>query len=363
MKISSFTSTLFWVYGFAGLGLADTFTLKDGKVLDGKIIREQGGAYVIEYQVNRVNKGIKDIKIVPKTDVVKIITDKPDEQAFAAIAKLLPTPDLLTEDDYQQRCQAVKSFITKFPQSDRLKDAQGILKKLTDESAVVAAGGRKLQGMMILAADYRANAFDLDARVFEAKIRDAANKAQSLVLLRNFVEFDKDYQSSTSYREVLPLVIKSLQAFRAQLTNELATFDERMDKQAAEAEALSQRDGGSSKRALAEQAVEIEALYQKEKKAELPWVTPHLSHRQSLEDDNSFAEAELQRLTQLRGQPAPTPDGGKIFRTTWKSIHNDAAAETVEKAISEAESAGLPERYLKLLQAEVKAPVVKPAGK
>ncbi|MEI6675855.1 MAG: PTPDL family protein [Verrucomicrobiota bacterium] len=363
MKITYLALTLFLVYGFAGVGLADIFTLKDGKVLEGKIVREQGDSYVIEYQLNRVNKGIKDFKIVPKKEVVKIVTDKPDDQAFAVIAKLLPTPDLLTEDDYQQRCQAVKSFISKFPNSDRLKDAQGILKKLTDESAAIAAGGRKLQGMMILGPDYRANAFDLDARVFEAKIRDAANKAQTLVLLRDFVEFDRDYQSSASFREVLPLVIKSLQAFHTQLTNELATFDERMDKQAAEAEALAQRDGGSSRRALAEQSAELEVRYKKEKKAEQSWVTPHSSHRQSLEDDNSFAESELQRLTQLRSRPAPTPDGGKVFRNTWKILHGDSAAETVEKAISEAEAAGLPERYVKLLQAEVKAPAVKPAGK
>lgn len=375
MKITFFTATFCLFFGFAGLGHAatapvkdtkvieGTFTLKDGKVLEGKILREQGDAYVIEYQVNRVNKGIKDIKIVPKKDVIKIVTDKPDDQAFAAIAKLLPTPDALTTEDYESRLLAVKSFITKFPNSDRLRDAQGILKKLADESAAVAAGGRKLQGLMILGADYRANAFDLDARVFDAKIRDAASKSQWLMLLRTFAEFDKDYQTSTSYREVLPLVLKSLQTFHTQIAASLASFDERMEKQTTEVDNLSQRDGGSSKRALVEQAAELEARYQKEKKAEIPWVTPHPSHKQSLEDDNSFAESELPRLTQLLGQPAPTLDGGKAFRNAWKIIHGDAEAEVMEKAISDAEAAGLPEKYLKLLQAEVKVPAVKSAGK
>jgi hypothetical protein len=375
MKLTSLASTVLLLFGLAGLGLAaplplkagkvieGTFTLKDGKIIEGKVVREQGDAYVIEYQVNKDKKGITDIKIVPKKDVLKITTVKPDEQAFEVLAKLLPTPDLLTAEDYKQRSLAVQAFITKFPQSAKLKDAQAILKTLAEESAAVAAGGRKLQGLMILAADYRANAFDLDARVLEAKIRDAAAKSQGLALLRTFVDFDKDYQSAACYREVLPLVIKSLQAFRTQVAADLTSFDARMEKQAAEIEKMPPRDAENSKRELAARALALEAHYAKEKAAGQVWVTHDPTHKQSLEDNSTLAESELQRLSGTLRQPAPTPDGGKVFRNTWKTIHSDADAEAVEKALAEAETASLPERYLKRLQAEAKAAGAKPADK
>jgi hypothetical protein len=360
MKINSLTSSLLLVFGFVVPGVADTFTLKDGKTLEGKILRTEGDVYVIEYQYNR---SIKDIKKVPKSDVVKITSAKLDDKPFEAIAKLTPTPDMLTADDYKQRLLAVKAFITQFPKSPKLAEAEAIHKKLTEECAVITAGGKKLQGMMISGADYRANAMTLDARVLETKIRDAADKAQWLVVLRTFVDLDKDFQSVASYREVLPVVIKSLQAFRAQVAASLDGFDARAEKQLADIESLPPRDKQNSERALTEQAAELEARYKKEKTALQVWVTPHPAHKQSLEDNSSLAESELQRLTQALAAPAPAADGGKVYRDTWKILHSEATPEEIEKALAAAEAASLPERYLKVLQAEAKAAPVKPAAK
>jgi hypothetical protein len=357
MKIPSIASSLGLLLGFSGLAVADTFTLKDGTVLEGKIIPPlQADVYVIEYQVTR---SIKDKKTVPKKDVVKIVTEKPDEKAFEAIAKLKDTPDLLTAEDYKQRMQVVKTFITKFPKSTKLKEAEDILKKLTAESADVEAGGRKVQGMMIKAAEYRANCFDLDARVLDSKIRNAAKNSQWLTALRAFAELDKDFQTAVCYREVLPTVVKALQAFRTQVSASLSTYDARMEKQAADLEKMAQGDRENTKSALAEEAAELEKRYQLEKSSQQAWVTPHANHKQSLEDDSSLAESELQRLA--AGPPPAAADGGKVFRNAWKVLHSDADAEAMEKALSEAQAAALPERYLKILQDEAKASGVKPA--
>jgi aspartyl/asparaginyl-tRNA synthetase len=150
-------SLLAFVFVAAQAG-ADTITLKDGKVLEGKILKTEGDNYVIEYQVT---KSIKDVKKVPKADVAKIVEIKLDDKAFEAIAKLVPTPDLLTADEYAERMQAVKAFLTKFPTGTKKKEAEAILKTLTDEAAKVAAGGRKFDGMMVSGTDYRANAYDM----------------------------------------------------------------------------------------------------------------------------------------------------------------------------------------------------------
>lgn len=358
MKVPSITSYLIPLLGCSSLvAVADTFTLKNGTVLEGKIVPPlQADAYVIEYQVT---PRIKDKKTVPKADVVKIVTEKLDEKAFELIAKLVPTPDFLTIDEYKQRLAAVNAYIAKYPKSSKLKEANEILKTLSDESAEVEAGGRKYQGIMIKAAEYRANAFDLDARALETKIRAAAKNSQWILALRAFADLDKDFQTATCYREVLPVVVKALQTLRPQLKSSVETFDARMEKQTAEVEAMAPAVRDETKRAIEQEAKGLERTYQQEKSAQLTWVTPNPKHKASLDDDLSLADSELQRLTTL---PPATTDGGKVYRSTWKTIHSDADAEAMEKALAAAEAAALPERYLKMLQEAAKASGVKPAS-
>ena len=364
MKIPSLASAFILFLGFASAALAQTpaiglkqkgeFTLKDGTVLVGEVIRMQGQAYVIEYQRSAA---VKDLKIVPIGDVVKIITEKPDEKAFVEIAKLLPTPDLLTVDDYKARIATVKAFITKYPKSAKLPDAELVLKTLTAENAEVAAGGRKLRGIMIKAADYRANAFEFDARVLEAKIRAAAKNAQWLTALRAFADMDKDYQSTACYSDVKPVVVNALQEVRKQVSASLATYEARMAKRDADLQGKGQAEREATQRALDAEAARLEKIYQSEKDSQQAWVTWNPDHTASMEDDKSMAESELQRLA----APQPVvPDGGRIFRNAWKVVHSQANAEAMEKAVADAEAAGLPERYVKMLQDAVTASGVKP---
>ncbi|KAB2642545.1 MAG: hypothetical protein DVB26_02270 [Verrucomicrobia bacterium] len=327
-----------------GTVLKGEFTLKDKTVLKGEVIRIQGESYVIEYQVT---PSIKDLKTVAKADIVKIVTAKPDAKAFEPIAKLSPTPDFLTAEEYQQRLSAVQAFLVKFPKGSMVKEATAILETLSEERAEVSAGGRKVGGLMIKADEYRANAFDLDARVLQMKIRNAAKTGQWLTALRAFAEFDKDYQAAACYREVLPVVVGVLRTLRSQIDASLKTFDARMDKRTAELEAMAPADREASKRAIDGESAKLEKLYQLEKAASQAWVTPNVDHKQALEDDLALADSELQRLT---GAAPAAGDAGKVFRHTWKVIHSDADAEEMEKSVANAEAAALPERYLKLLQ-------------
>ncbi|MEI7956152.1 MAG: PTPDL family protein [Verrucomicrobiota bacterium] len=333
-----------------GTVLKGEFTLKDKTVLIGEVIRIDGDSYVIEYHRK---PGIGEQRIVPKADIVKMVTDKPDAKAYEAIAKLTPTPDFLTADDYQQRIQAVKAFLLKFPKGSKVKEATEILKTLSDESAEVAAGGRKVDGLIIKAAEYRANAFDMDARILEGKIRKAAKNGQWLTALRAFAELDKEYQSAACYREVLPVVVNALQSLRGQVDASLKTFDARMDKRKAEIDALPPGERQNTQKAIDEDTAKLEKLYQREKAASQLWVTPNADFKQSLDDNLSLATSELQRLS--TPPPAAAADGGKIFRHAWKVLHSEADAEEMTKELAVVEAAALPARYLKSLQDAAKA--------
>jgi hypothetical protein len=190
---------------FAVPAMGDTFVLKDGTKLEGRIISEEGGEYLLEIQVTRT---IKDQRRVPKADVAEIIAEKLDETAFLALPELVPTPDLLGAEEYQRRIELVETFIKSYPKSPRAADAEAILTTLKSEAAVVEGGGVKLDGKLIPAEEYRSNAYDIDAAVLAGKVRGHVAKGELLASLRAFDALSTEYATSAAFTEVTPLVLQ-----------------------------------------------------------------------------------------------------------------------------------------------------------
>lgn len=342
-------------------GSADTITLKDGKILEGKIVRTEADAFVIEYNVTK-SGSIKDTKRVLKSDVDKIVEVRQDEIAFAELAKMVPTPDLLTAEDYASRIQQVRTFLAKYPTGTKIKEANALLAKLSEEAKAVEGGGRKIGGLMVSGADYRANAYDMDAQMLEAKIRQAEKAGRTIEALRAFALLDTEFQASVSYRAALPSVQKMLQALRGQVANSLATFEDRMAKRATDLAGMGDADRANVQQALDAEAAELESRYQAEKAAGQQWVTPSANHRQSLEDCASLIDSEISRLSTPEAAAKPAADPGKAFRTAMKSIRAGDKTEDVEKAIADAQGAGLPEKYVGMLEEAAKADGIKIGG-
>ena len=340
---------------------ADTITLKDGTVLEGKILRTEGDVFVIEYNVTKTGS-IKDIKRVPRLKVDKIIEVREDEVAFAKLEKLVPTPDLLTAEDYAERVQEVKAFLAKYPTGTRTKEAKALIQTLTEEAQKVEAGGRKIDGLMVSAADYRANAYDMDARVLETKIRQEAKAGHSIAALRVFTKLDEDFAPSKSYREVLPVVVKVIQSLRVQIAASIATYEARMEKRASELESMSGTEQATVRRMIEQETAALESRYQAEKSAGQIWVTPSSKHLGSLEDCLSQIDSELSRLTDGQTGANPEVDPGKAYRAAWKAIRSNADLEEFEKAMADAQAAGLSETYLEMLTEAAKAEGLKVGG-
>ncbi|MDA8977009.1 hypothetical protein N9F58_00590, partial [Akkermansiaceae bacterium] len=95
--------------------LADTITLKSGKVFEGRVLEENATDYILEIQITAT---IKDRKTVKKTDVESIVAEAPDLKPYESIKDTLPTPDQLSEGDYQELIEPVRSFVKKYPKSE-----------------------------------------------------------------------------------------------------------------------------------------------------------------------------------------------------------------------------------------------------
>jgi hypothetical protein len=346
MKIKPATFLL-CLLGMSPPAFSETFKLKDGTTVEGTILRETPDAYVIEVQVT---KSIRDERTIPKADVASLVRAEPDAKDFESISGLLPTPDLLTADQYAVKIAAVERFIQKHPASSNLKTARTTLETLKSESAQLAAGSIKIGGKMISPADYQANAYDFDARVRESKIRDLVDDNQFLPALRLFVEFDRDYRNTLSYGALITMMKQVIQHQVEEARETLLTLDARTRERNTSLQRMAFEDRKKTEEAIQEETAGIEALYKAEKDAKQPWPTTSPYHKASLEDTVKFGQAELVRLSGVK--TILGLDAGRSYREVWNALQTGVDATA---AIAAAKAAGVPPRYLEPLEARAKA--------
>jgi hypothetical protein len=328
---------------------ADTFTLKDGTTLEATVISEVGDTYVLEVQVT---KSIKDERRIPKADVVKRSADRPDLKAFEVIAKYVPSADLLSVDDYSGQIAAVEKFLKEFGTSTKAREAKTILDTLKSEASQIEAGGLKYNGKIVPPAEYKANAYELDSRLAEAKIRRMLTENQFLPALRAFTDFDRDFRSTLAYGSVAPLIRQVIQNEVAEAKQALQTFDARVKARATGLQQMTAEDRRISEAAIKEETTLLDARYKSEKDAKIAWVTTNPFHRASLQDTVRFGELELVRLNAVK--TALGVDGGKAFRDAYNAAIGGADAAAVNAALAAAKTATIPPSYLAPLEAAAK---------
>ena len=333
---------------------ADVFVMKDGSRLEGTVVHEKATSYLIEV---RVSKSIKDEREIAKADIERIERVPPDKLAFAVIEKMTPTPDLLTSQEYAKRIVAVEKFIGDFRLSPKLKDAKAILATLKGEANEVLAGGIKFNGKMIPAAEYKANAYGIDAGIQEAKIRRLARDLQHLSALRAFTEFERNFRNTASFLALVPLMNQEITSHMAEANQYLTTLDAREKERNSGLERMSLKERRITEKAIREENAALEAQFTKEKDVRIGWVGIHPFCKASLEETMVFGQQELARLATVKDQPVV--DGGKIFRNAMRLIQNKGEPAEIATVIASARTALLPPRYIAILEAaapDVKTP-------
>ncbi len=329
---------------------ADTFTLKDGTVLEGKILRQDATSYFLEVNVT---KSIKDERIVPKADVKNIVEVKPDLVAFEEIAKLVPAPDLLTGADYGVRIRAVEKFLKEHRGSSKTTQAKEILGKLKSEANEVLAGGIKMSGRIVPPADYRSNQYDIDSRILESRIKAQVKAGQTLLALRSYLEMQRDFRNTNAFIEMIPFMEKVINIHTTQVSQMLATFDARVKERETGLNRMSQADRRVTEAAIKEETAGFETRFKAEKDSKVGWVTPRPFFKPSLEETLAYAKQELGLLTAAKN--AALIDGGKIYRETLSLILSKGEGTAVSNALSSARNAGMSAPYLAKLEEAARA--------
>ena len=331
---------------------ADTFIMKDGSKLQGRIVSEDATTYLLEVEFR---KSIKDERKVAKADVVRIDREKPVQDDFKAIGALLPVPDLTPAAEYAKRMRTVEKYLAEHRMTAKFKDAEAILATLKAEASDIQAGAIKLNGKIIPLAEYRTNQYDIDARIQELKIRKLVKDAHYLPALRAFDNFQKDFANTLACHDLLPLISQVVTSYVADTASILATYDARIKNRKLGLDRMTAADRRITEAALSAEAAELEKRLKTEKDAKVSWVTLHPFCKPALEDTVTFGKQEQVRLATL--MKTPVVDGGKAFRDAMSLIQgkgDSAEAKTaITAAIAACKTALVPQRYITALEASV----------
>lgn len=330
--------------------LADTFTLKDGSVVEGSVLSETAEAYVLQVQIT---KTIKDDRTLLKADVTKVVREKLDFTAFEALLKRLPAPDFSTVSDYKERIAAFEKFIKTYPASAKFSEAKKIIAALQAEETQVAAGAIKVNAFILPKAEYLANAYEFDARALAAKIRVSLMRNDIRGALLGFSEMGREFPNTSAYTALLPSMTKLIRDYITDAQELATTLEARVKERTTGLERMPMAERKNTEAAIQEEDTAAERRYLTEKAALIRWPTLAPFHADSLADTIAFGQVEMARLSAL---PAtPSRDGGKLYREAVSASAGGADAPARTAALAAAKAAGVPDRYLAPLAASATA--------
>ncbi len=330
---------------------ADTFELKDGSKVEGTILKEDGPDYVIEVQVT---KSIKDERRIPRADVVRQFAEQKDETEFAAIATLVPAPDLFSEDEYEAAAAKVASFLKKYPNSAKKKDAQKIYDTLESELAVVKTGGVKFEGRMIPASERAPRAYGLDASIVASNMKKAGDKGEVVSALREWSKLEKDYLGSAAYRDNKDYALTLMKTHLANVTSVLSGYDARVKARQAGLAGMSQSDRVRSEQAIADEQSAYTARAAREKAEGIKWMSLDPFAKQQLDEAKRSLETEIRRLSML--DPNTLPKTEEAYEEAYAAITKTGAKkQEIDAALSKVRGASMSQKYIDELTEAVPA--------
>ena len=337
--------TLSLIAALSSQALADTIVLKSGQKYRGRIISQDAKSYLLEINIT---KTIKDERRISKDLIDKIIREEPDTKAFNKVAKLVPTPDLLPQAEYQQRIGSTKAFITEFPQSKYIKEANKILATLETENHTITSGGIKFDGQLISQPDKEANAYEINANILLREIEQLSKAKKYRDALRKWEKLRKDYKSSTSFQAGIPIIQRTLQNYQHDLKQLENTLEKRIKKQKTALLSMKEHDRERTVKVLEENQRKYKSLIDKEQnQLKIKWLTVNPYDKSSLTKNQQLASSELNHLKNADLKQIKL--AGQDYRDAWANLAG-GNLELAATHIAKLKSLKIPKQYLAPLQ-------------
>jgi len=319
---------------------ADTIVLKSGVEYQGKVISEDATTYLVEINVT---KSIKDERSIPKADVKSIVKESSEKVDFEKVGTLVPTPDQLSTEDYQERIQKAESFIKAYPASTHTKKLKEALTTLKEEQTVIAAGGTKLGGKLVTAESLKIDSYDIHAQLIYHDFKKLSSQKRYLPALKKWESLKNGYPYSSAYVSSLPQAKRVLKSYQNQLNKDLESLEARSMKRKT---ALSRLDANERKRvenSLAQKEERLNTIMEKEKAdRNTVWLTIGNFDAAAMRKNLNSSKKELLRLERLDASKIQL--AGPVLRSTWEALESGDLAQ-VTKNLTSLKKFKLDEQY------------------
>lgn len=333
MKVSRFILPLAALFVAVTSLKADILVLKNGEKKEGKILEERADAVKMDYVV--VGK-IRDVKEFPRADIAQIIKQKPEELELIPLRKTLPTPDLLSADQYEQIIQdRLRPFVNKYPGTEQAKEVEGMIEELQKEKDKVVAGQAKVEGQWISAEMVKRDDYNIQAYKVRLAMQDKASKLDYIGALRDFDRLsapDVGYPASLHYVKAVPEALDVMKKYEAVLARMIADQPVLQKQRDDSLKKMVEPDLSRAKVAIDTEKNQWAATYDAEKKSKVKWLTQYKYDLKALQEAMKTLVAERGKLQLMDMEKLKTQNEALTKALRYLSDGNVLEADAALKA-------------------------------
>ena len=276
---------------------ADTIKLKDGRVLEGKVIKETQESIDFEYNIT---KSIKDIKTIKRSDIQIIDKEEADEVALEEIKLLLPTASLLNAEDYDKIIAGKPAaFMTEFKDSKLKSSVQDVIDQLLAEKEKVEAQSVKINGKWITQEEAQKDPYNHNALILVTKMRASIENRQYLQALIQFEELEKNFEFSMVYSQSIKPVLDTLPKYGARLIQYKRNHPLRISQRTKDLKSMEASDRAQTEAAFQARQKRFEQLVTEAKDLKKHWTPVSEWNLPSISENLEMVTKETERLEKI----------------------------------------------------------------
>ena len=349
----NFTYQLLTIFALSvGFAQADKIILKDGKVIEGEVISETDTEYVISVAYS---KSIRTRKTFKKSEIDDIQKEAPDLKPYEALKDILPTPDRLSVAGYEQLIEGrVKPFLNSFPNSQYGTEIKKKLATLESELAKAKAGDVKLDGKWIDAADWNANALELDAQVQLKRMEAFAARKSYRSALLIYDKINTEFNSTDAANGAGQSALKFLPKYSAQIKKLSEEASAKLAKRNKGLGEMAPRDAGRMKKAYDEADAKHQAALAKAKESRTKWLPVSEYDSRTLQTLARNLDAEISKIQRGGSNTARRVSTSSVYRDAWEAAGKGDSKE-VKRLQSTLRTRKIDNKYLQLISEHLAA--------
>lgn len=285
------------IFGALAAGaFADTFTLKNGEKLEGRVLRESDTEVVVEVQLS---SSIKDERTIKKTELASIEKVKPDEEAWKQLETLTLGNESLEPEDYTKAVTRLRTFATEFPKSPKAADANTRATAFEEEKKRTEAGELKLDGKWLTKDEVSREKVQIDGRLLFRRMQRQAGAGQLSEAMNTFDELQKRAAGSATYPDAVALARQTLLKLQPMLDRQRALLKARVEENKRRLSNVSGIEKTQLEALLAREAMQTEAAVTAYERSGRKWLPLHPSTERSLSSMASKISSETNSLNRL----------------------------------------------------------------